>query len=324
MSTPEARQPDRRTGTLTLASLGRNIPAAPPPPPPPLQAAPVPPPAAPRVKAVAVADKPKPVAGPVAPPPPVETEGDRRVAARIEALRVARELLPDAFADDAVQAPQPETRGALLAAGIPADAAEDAIAWQAEWVMWGNRRRERVRAAAAVEAREAALPVAIELMPDVFRDDDPPPVPDYAQALLREAGVGRRAAADVILWWQRTPAYVEAQQRRKDTRIERRAEALALIRELAPDLTDYDAPKPLAVNVHEQLIELGIDEKAAADALRLWIGRIEYKRALAAGGMRVNLDGTGAGEVSPEDQAQAAADIAPKMEIEAEIPCRAM
>ena len=83
-----------------------------------------------------------------------------------------------------------------------------------------------------------------------------------------------------------------------------------MTRELAPALMDFDAPKPLAVDIHGQLVELGVDAQAAGDALCFWCGRIEYRRSIAAGGPRFGLDGGVAGEISVEDQEDARAAIA--------------
>jgi hypothetical protein len=66
-------------------------------------------------------------------------------------------------------------------AGVPEQAAADVVAWQAE-------RAALLR----VAARDAALPIACQLLPEVFREDNPAAVPSYAQELLVEGGVAER------------------------------------------------------------------------------------------------------------------------------------
>jgi len=249
MSTSEDR---RITGKITLATIGRTIhPVPPPPPPAQRQAVPVPPPAAPRAKAAAPTPQPtKPAATPAAratapskvAQQPSVTEEDRRIDARIAALAAARTLLPE-----------------------------------------------------------------------VFNDDDPPPLPEDVNKRLIAAGIPAKAAQDALEWWAATPAYRAARRRREraqdDLRIEIRMANLALLRELAPKVFDPDTPIPLAIGANNQLIELGIAKQAVGGILSWWCGRPEYRAALARGGNRHNIDGSIHGPISTDDQQHAADQI---------------
>jgi len=189
MSTPEDR---RLTGRLTLATLGKTIPAAPPPPAN-RQAVPVPPPAAPRAKAVA-AKTPAPA---IAPSPPLETEEDRRVGARIDALRRARELFADAFNDDDPKPlPQDITRR-MTEAGIADQAAGDLVEWWAALVRRREQQRQQQRADDRIAARVAALAAAREHQPEMFDIDNPKLLPHDIAATLKAAGIRRQALQDM-------------------------------------------------------------------------------------------------------------------------------
>ena len=102
------------------------------------------------------------------------------------ALAQARELLPTIFDLTTTKSPPADTQARLIQKGVPEQAAADAITWQAVHASHLRHRADRA-------ARDAAIPIARELLPEVFRDEDPAPVPDYAQALLVEAGVSRQA-----------------------------------------------------------------------------------------------------------------------------------
>lgn len=103
-----------------------------------------------------------------------------------------------------------------------------------------------------------------------------------------------------------TPGAVEAAAERQ--RIAWRVADLALCRERYPALFDPDHPVPLAIHIHKsgrlgQL--LGI--KRAKRLLDWWTSQPAYVAAVAAGGQRLNLDGSSAGEVSPQHCAVAQA-----------------
>ncbi|EDX0374186.1 prop effector [Salmonella enterica] len=81
---------------------------------------------------------------------------------------------------------------------------------------------------------------------------------------------------------------------------------------LWPELFDLDNPKPLKVGVLDD-----IQQDIAARALTIGAGvlkaaiasytrRIRYKKAIAAGGSRYDINGQPCGEVTPEQQQEAA------------------
>ena len=78
-----------------------------------------------------------------------------------------------------------------------------------------------------------------------------------------------------------------------------------MLRDLAPAVFDPDTPLPLAIGVDRQIVELGLTSKEAGDILRWWTLRHEYRAAVARGGRRHNLDGSLAGELTAEHQAEA-------------------
>ncbi len=99
-----------------------------------------------------------------------------------------------------------------------------------------------------------------------------------------EAGLSGPVAHALLDWCRGSPAYRQAQHRRTGERQEQRREALALIRSLAPEVFDYDAPRPLARGVHRQLIDLGVERQSClGDTLQFWTARPEYHRAVADG-----------------------------------------
>ncbi len=87
-----------------------------------------------------------------------------------------------------------------------------------------------------------------------------------------------------------------------DARIAARVDALARIRELAPAVFDLEAPLPLKIGIHRDLVALGIPAAAVRDALQWWAGQPAYRRAVAAGGSRYGLDGAEAGVVTEDQQ----------------------
>jgi sRNA-binding protein len=73
------------------------------------------------------------------------------------------------------------------------------------------------------------------------------------------------------------------------------------------------APKPLKIGLGEELLALAGVHPVLADlsrtqlrrALKVYTGSPAYRKALAKGGPRYGLDGQPAGEVMPEQQADA-------------------
>ncbi|ECQ0326215.1 proQ/FINO family protein [Salmonella enterica] len=84
---------------------------------------------------------------------------------------------------------------------------------------------------------------------------------------------------------------------------------------LWPELFDLDNPKPLKVGVLDDIQQdiaardLTIGAGALKAALASYTRRIRYKKAIAAGGARYDLNGQPCGEITPEQQQTAADDL---------------
>lgn len=82
-----------------------------------------------------------------------------------------------------------------------------------------------------------------------------------------------------------------------------------------PELFDLNNPKPLKTGVLNDLMQdiaardLTIGAGALKAALASYTRRIRYKKAIAAGGARYDLNGQPCGEVTPEQQQEAADDL---------------
>ena len=87
-----------------------------------------------------------------------------------------------------------------------------------------------------------------------------------------------------------------------------------------PACFSRSAPKPLKIGLGEELLALAGAHPALADltrtrirrALKVHTGASAYRRALAAGGPRYDLDGQPAGEITPEQQTLAQQPRRPK------------
>ncbi|EAT5361380.1 proQ/FINO family protein [Salmonella enterica] len=81
---------------------------------------------------------------------------------------------------------------------------------------------------------------------------------------------------------------------------------------LWPELFNLDNPKPLRVGVLDDLMQdisarnLTIGAGVLKAALASYTRRIRYQKALAAGGARYDLNGQPCGEITPEQQQEAA------------------
>lgn len=82
-----------------------------------------------------------------------------------------------------------------------------------------------------------------------------------------------------------------------------------------PELFNLDEPKPLKVGVLDDIQQdiaargLVIGAGVLKAAIAIYTRRIRYKKALAAGGARYDLNGQPCGEITPEQQRTAADDI---------------
>ncbi len=85
--------------------------------------------------------------------------------------------------------------------------------------------------------------------------------------------------------------------------------------QIFPALFNRQTPKPLKIGVGQELLALAGVHPALMDlnrmdlrrALKVYTRAFRYRQALAAGGPRYDLDGQPAGEVTPEQQANAQA-----------------
>ncbi|EAW3103125.1 proQ/FINO family protein [Salmonella enterica] len=79
-----------------------------------------------------------------------------------------------------------------------------------------------------------------------------------------------------------------------------------------PELFNLDNPKPLRVGVLDDLMQdisarnLTIGAGVLKAAIASYTRRIRYQKALAAGGARYDLNGQPCGEITPEQQQEAA------------------
>jgi ProP effector len=84
-------------------------------------------------------------------------------------------------------------------------------------------------------------------------------------------------------------------------------------------LKEWQPHKPLKIGINNDIAAAGImPAEDIGPALRLYVRRLMYQRALAAGGSRYGLGGEPCGEVT-EEQAAGAATVAAHIEAEAQI-----
>jgi len=215
----------------------------------------------------------------------------------------AQTAFPSWFNDTDPQPLPADARDRIVEIGVDKRTADDVRRWWAKQI----RRREMERENERIAARVAALARARELFPDLFAEDSVLPVPADIHTRLIDAGIP--APNILIEWWCRRPAYRAARRRREAPNLERRRASLALLRDLAPDVMNPDAPRPLAIGTRHHLDELGMSKDAVAEALRWWCRRRQYLQAVAAGGTRYAIDGGIAEPITPEQQQQAANDL---------------
>jgi hypothetical protein len=95
-----------------------------------------------------------------------------------------------------------------------------------------------------------------------------------------------------------TPAQLDPElvARRKE-RDERQNALFLKLRAISPALFTAIPPPPMAIGMHNQILErLGCDVKDLRAVLSRWSRSPRYLKALASGVMRVNLDGSEAGK----------------------------
>jgi hypothetical protein len=127
-----------------------------------------------------------------------------------------------------------------------------------------------------------------------------------------KAAAEREAQAKAALAAARKAANIAAEAQDHAAAVARkaaRADALsAAIRDRWPDLFDRAAPKPLAIGIDRAIAAaLGCRRQDLGGVLQWWTTRIAYHRAMAAGTVRYNLDGSEAGPIGDDARARAQA-----------------
>jgi ProP effector len=133
----------------------------------------------------------------------------------------------------------------------------------------------------------------------------PPLAPKGAVPKLPPKPAGAKAAKKVALTPEEKAAkqaagrLLEFRTRKKAARlrVDWRMDDLAQCRERFPALFDADHPVPLAIGIHKQMGKV-IGLKRAKRLMGWWTNWKPYIAAIAAGGVRYNLDGSEAGPVT--------------------------
>lgn len=84
--------------------------------------------------------------------------------------------------------------------------------------------------------------------------------------------------------------------------------AWAALSQRWPAIFNIDAPRPLKIGIHEDLLQAGLAQQDLKRALAHYCHTRRYRRTLVEGATRIDLDGRPAGVVTRE---QAIADLAP-------------
>ena len=108
--------------------------------------------------------------------------------------------------------------------------------------------------------------------------------------------------ATVVVVVEEDPAVISERR----ARLERRSALVLRLRAVSPTLFAPDTyiPVPLAVGIHEQIIEaLGCEPRDVTVILGMWCAKFRYQKALTQpGAIRRNLDGSEAGSVTEEQR----------------------
>jgi ProQ/FINO family len=140
----------------------------------------------------------------------------------------------------------------------------------------------------------AALALARERIPEVFNDAFPYAPARDINRQLRELGISKAVAYDLLGWWFTQPGYRAADAVRKQHNASERFALIQRLLEMAPTVFNTDKPVPLAIGMGAQICGAGFTKAEVDIALRWWTRRREYQAALAAdGSQRYNLDGIG-------------------------------
>jgi sRNA-binding protein len=113
---------------------------------------------------------------------------------------------------------------------------------------------------------------------------------------------------------QATPASQAEIQSIRRARVDAARQHIAALAELCPACfvaDKWETHRPLKVGIKADIIATGLlTSSECRRALGLYVGRLQYQKAVAAGGMRVDLDGNPAGKVDPDQVEHAAAAVA--------------
>jgi hypothetical protein len=167
-------------------------------------------------------------------------------------------------------------------------------------------------ATSAMKAR-LATPVPTPSRPAVQHAADKsvkkPPIAQQKTATLQTSARSAGKTASDETAKSNTPLDPELAARRKERNEARNALFLKL-REVSPVLFAAIPPPPMAIGIHDVIVErLGLDPEGKTD-LRVVLGhhvhRIVYQKQLAAeGAVRLDVDGMPAGEVTPDQREHA-------------------
>jgi ProP effector len=123
---------------------------------------------------------------------------------------------------------------------------------------------------------------------------------------------------------QATPASQAEIQSIRRARVDAARQHIAALAELCPACfaaDKWETHRPLKVGIKADIVATGLlTSSECRRALGLYVGRLQYQKAVAAGGMRVDLDGNAAGKVEPDQVEHAAAAVA---QIEAQVLAQA-
>ena len=86
---------------------------------------------------------------------------------------------------------------------------------------------------------------------------------------------------------------------------------------LFPDCFDWERPRPVKINIHQDLIRLGYDKARVRRALDRYCCRRRYRTSVRAGAMRVDLQGQPAGAVTAQEAERACVARPPKARLAA-------
>jgi hypothetical protein len=242
----------------------------------------------------------KSVSGPAAPAPAPDPEIEAHppeVQLRVANLAAIRAAHPGLFNTHSPRELPGDIQEKMAALGITGRDATDILSWWDQNTTAWRRQKENRK----IAERVINLARCRERWPDLFDDDTPVLLPhDIITMIAAELGISKTAAKPVVAWWTARPIYRLLNEDKLEQAISTRVETLALLRELAPSVFDADKPLPLALGTGQELVALGFEPDTVGLAIGWWVRRRAYRAAVAAGGMRYDLNGHPVGEISDE------------------------